>query len=458
MKLYGLVLACGAGIIAQSLPAQVAASDDVIVRRAYSRLALATEIEAIEFSQATTADSLKVDVADKVLEVQITSLTGGPISDVSGRPFTSLVHHLNGDVLLVSPGSTVHKEGNSTYVEQAASAKWVEAHPEALPDTLTVKEVLAGSDIPLANRYVEVSLSVTLAGKSRAYQSLFFFDHNGGVLAVDSVIGNSALTHFATQPVYPNILLKSPYYSNKPATQLWMKGKQVSGCSDANPAECCDSTTCGVHASDVKPLEAAAFDDPMPQSEVPAPPVSCSQTNYNLGLIPYTDTDLTSHVTGNHNMVGDKYGYCVYSQPPSGAMCATVAQATISAGMNETGTVTPVLYLHETGSNHVNATAAGIGGIATPAALAGGAVESCLAGLCSVSVGISGPGGSISFPSKTVWTDAETFTMACGASYGVPQGGGGGGPPVFPCIVDGDCPPGDKPTIVPVKVTMPVKK
>lgn len=254
MKLCELTLVLGAGLIAQFLPAQVTASDDAIVRLTYSRLVLATEIEAVEFSQATTADSLKSEMAGKALQVQISSLTGGPISDVAGRPINSLVHYLNGDVLSVSPGSTVHKEGDNTYIQQIASAEWVEAHPEALPDTLTVREVLAQSTIPLANRYVEVSLSVTLAGKSRGYQSLFLFDPKGDVLAVDSVVGNSALTHFVTQPVYPSILLKSRYYSHKPATQLWLNGKQVLGCSDSNPLECCDSMTCGVRVSDMKQL------------------------------------------------------------------------------------------------------------------------------------------------------------------------------------------------------------
>lgn len=468
MRIFALLFL--ALMIPQLTSAQATPEEEHVIQRAYARLSMATEVKGVEDSQATNQDQLNTELAGKVLQFQITSLSGGPTSEILDTPVVSLVS-LTGDVLDVSTGETVNTNAiTKTQVrEPGANAHWVKSH-DAFDQRspLTFKEALSETGLPSANRYVQVSLIVTLAGRSRTYNSLFLFDAKGNASALDPVVGSSAVNHFVLRPVYPHMLMETDYYSSRAVTRVWLAAKQVLNCSSVEKSECCDlpAVRCGISQADLaslnaKPVSAASAakltvtpNDGIPGEGGPNA-TNCPASNFNYPLTPYNASDTNQHIDGNHSMVGDSYGTCTYANPPNGALCLTHATASITANMGESGSVTTPFSWHITGSSYTNSTADSIGGVATPTAIAAGAVQSCVAGLCTVTVGISGPGGSISFPATSVWTHSENYQATCGAVYGTAPPPGGGGPPV--CIGDGCGGGGDKPLVVPKPITVPAE-
>ena len=247
-------------MIPQLASAQATPEEEHLIQRTYARLAMATEVKGVEDSQATNQAQLNTELAGKVLQFQITSLSGGPTSEILDTPVASLVS-LTGDVLDVSTGETVNTNAiTKTQVrEPGANAHWVKSH-EAFDrrSPLTFKEALSHTGLPSANRYVQVSLIVTLAGRSRAYNSLFLFDAKGNVNAIDPVVGSSAVNHFVLKPVYPHMLMENDYYSSNSVTRAWLATKQVTNCSTGEKSECCDVPVmrCGISQADLNSLNA----------------------------------------------------------------------------------------------------------------------------------------------------------------------------------------------------------
>jgi hypothetical protein len=247
-------------MIPQFASAQVRPEEDHVIRRAYARLSMATEIKGVEDSQATNQDQLKTELDGKALQFQIATLSGGSMSEISDAPVVSLVS-LTGDVLDVGPGETVNTNVDTkTQVrEQGANARWADSH-EAFDhrSPLTFKEVLSETGLPSATRYVQVSLIVTLAGRSRAYNSLFLFDAKGNASALDPIVGSSAVNHFILQPVYPHLLMETDHYTRNSITRSWLATKQIPSCSNTEKSECCDlpAVRCGISQADVYRLNA----------------------------------------------------------------------------------------------------------------------------------------------------------------------------------------------------------
>jgi hypothetical protein len=260
MKMRILALLFLALMIPQLASAQATPAEEHVVRRTYARLTMATEIKGVEDSKATNQSQLKTELNDKILQFQITSLTGGSMSEILDTPVDSLLS-MTGDVLGVSKGETVSNNTitNVKTREPGADAHWVksqEAFDHRSP--LKFKDALSETGLPLATRYVQVSLIVTLAGRSRTYNSLFLFDAKGNASVIDLVVGSSAVNYFILQPVYPHILMENDYYTGNSVTRSWLATKQVSNCSTGEKSECCDVPVmrCGISQADLNSLNA----------------------------------------------------------------------------------------------------------------------------------------------------------------------------------------------------------
>jgi hypothetical protein len=261
MRIFAFVLLFLPLVIPQLASAQATTEEEHVIRRAYARLSMATEVTVVEVSQATNQDQLKTELDGKVLQLQITSLHGGSLSEILDTPVVSLVS-LTGDVLDVSTGETVNTNAiTKTEVrEPGAKAHWVksqDAFNHQRP-SVTFKEALSETGLPSANRYVQVSLIVTLAGRSRTYNSLFLFDAKGNANAIDLVVGSSAVNHFVLQPVYPHMLMEADYYTSNPVSRAWLATKQIPNCSTEEKSECCDlpAVRCGISQADLASLNA----------------------------------------------------------------------------------------------------------------------------------------------------------------------------------------------------------
>ncbi len=257
MSVYAVVSVFLVLMIPQCASAQVTPEEDHVIRRTYARLSMASEVKGVEDSQATNQDQLKTELDTKALQFQITSLNGGSTSEILDTPLVSLVS-LAGNVLDVATGETVNANADTkTQIrEQGANARWVESH-DALDQRspLTLK-MYSHTELPSANRYVQVALIVTLAGRSRAYNSLFLFDAEGNASAIDPVVGSSAVNHFILHQVYPHILLETDHYTKNPVTRAWLTTKQVANCSSGEKSECCDlpAARCGISQADASNL------------------------------------------------------------------------------------------------------------------------------------------------------------------------------------------------------------
>jgi hypothetical protein len=258
MSVYAVVSVFLALMVPKCASAQVTPEEDHVIRRSYARLSMASEVRGVEVSQATNQAQLKTELDRKAIQFQITSLKGGSISEILDTPLVSLLS-LTGNVLDVSPGETVsiNADTKTQVREPGASARWVESHDTLdQRSALTLKDVLSHTELPSANRYVQVALIVTLAGRSRAYNSLFLFDVGGNASAIDLVAGSSAVNHFMLLQVYPHILLETDYYTKNPATRAWLTTKQVANCSSGEKSECCDlpAARCGISQADASNL------------------------------------------------------------------------------------------------------------------------------------------------------------------------------------------------------------
>ena len=84
---------------------------------------MATGIKGVnEDSKATNQSQLKTELNDKILQFQITSLTGGSMSEILDTPVDSLLS-MTGDVLLgVSKGETVSNNTITTMLSLVSQA------------------------------------------------------------------------------------------------------------------------------------------------------------------------------------------------------------------------------------------------------------------------------------------------------------------------------------------------
>jgi hypothetical protein len=138
--------------------------------------------------------------------------------------------------------------------------------------------------------------------------------------------------------------------------------------------------------------------------------------------------DFREHQTGNHYNVATTSGSCTYRSGTAG-WCTVTSTASGDSSTYEAGILSTLVDQHVAGAAAKGGRGTGYGGASATAYAEGvGSIRSCFAGLCDVTISISGPlpegGFSISFPPDALWNSLPIgYGLTCEAESVDPQGG-----------------------------------
>jgi hypothetical protein len=443
--------------------------EETVVRTTYAKLSYATKIGTIH--RALTDETprhpagtsskphplTRIALDDRMAQdgvlFQLSNFSVGLISDLK-RNYSELVTKPDGsDVLSISTGGqTWAEDGKETFGVTAGVNGWnpgqvLTAENWNVPASELIPQTEHGNWF---SRYAAYTVTVQSQGKSRIYNAMFVFgtDDKGQEVigAIDTVL-SGAVNYFVNRPVYPATLLKTRLRA-KPVVADWLKSHQVfdATCKPGKDDVCCDLTTleCGVAAQDVnsslsqpviEPLTELVPPAPLPRGRLklasfparaarprPGEPLDCSiyDTSTFPG-VPHNPPDGTAgHVNllglvlGGHHFSSTQVGYCYYIKTGATTCRADSYSTGTRLIMNDHGPTYGAIFglCHHTESFAFDGAASGGSPIAH--GVVGGAVKSCLACNCDFSVTLSGPGGSISFPSGTFWPQQFPYNNYCG--------------------------------------------
>jgi hypothetical protein len=261
--------------------------DETLVRETYAKLAYAVQLGAIHDALATTrnltGDQLAKAIAPKEMTFKITTLSVGKIADIENRKYAEFVTPPGGWMLDISTGTFSYSEdGRPGYiVDVNANAAWKEVRDSADAqgwDRYTVKEALQGNH-DTSTRYAALTVTVTYEGRSRTYNSLWFF---GGApsdpLPVDMIVGNPNLSSMSASDITPHTLLEAKIYASSPGVRAWLQTHQLPDAACTGKAACClpSPGRCGVTAS-----AASSSFAKFPLRAIPTP-----QANLDPNIVP----------------------------------------------------------------------------------------------------------------------------------------------------------------------------
>jgi hypothetical protein len=251
-------------VLCLSLSAMAAATpEETIIRNAYAKLSYAVDLETLY--KATTANpevssaDLAKNVNDNSLRFTLSNFVVGNFSDVMAKKLITVFPETPGDAMIdVASVQSKHEEDGKTTTMDAAMARWIPGPSGSWPDW-TVAQMLPvlekESGVSGLVRYCTFTVTVTLTGKSRTYQSVFFFSSDGRVAPGDVVVGlgGGPLHDFITKPAYPNVLIETPLWDRSPALRDYLLSRARSDNSCKSGDACCDNATleCGVLSADL---------------------------------------------------------------------------------------------------------------------------------------------------------------------------------------------------------------
>ena len=183
--------------------------EEILVRTTYAKLAYAIDVQNVHDLRTTyklnaATPSTNVEVRDHVAEQQIkfviSNFTLHSVTD-SGITYADIVTKPSGEYeLSVTPVAIDFVEHGKKVTGEGARAAWTKGQDLTEQDwNLPASKAFAEmQDAGLYKKYGAYTVTVTFAGRSRTYNAIFLFGSANGqpkYLVVDTVTGNSALTH-----------------------------------------------------------------------------------------------------------------------------------------------------------------------------------------------------------------------------------------------------------------------
>jgi len=246
--------------------------EETIVRTAYAKLSYAVDLEtairAVKHNPKITYAQLAQEVAKEALTFSLSDFSCNDISSVLDQKYAQVFSDIRdgGDVIDIgSVTETYTDETNPGAITKTsmnvATARWSHGPKGPIPDG-TVAELLPvmerSAGVSALVRYCSYVATVTFEGRSRTYRTDFFFgpEGQGEVIPGDMVValGGGTLFELLTKPVYPQVLLKTPRYSNNSAIREFLNENQHSNASCKRGDACCDLSAlhCGVYGADLE--------------------------------------------------------------------------------------------------------------------------------------------------------------------------------------------------------------
>ena len=150
-------------------------------------------------------------------------------------------------------------------------------------------------------------------------------------------------------------------------------------------------------------------------------------------------TNANGHINGYHYFGGQAAESCSYlSSSVPQVYCQTEAQVTPSVQTFDSGALTALIGFHVARYNTGDANGYNPNGGTSAQGVGAAAWVYCLSNNCSVSVVISGPGLSVTFPPSAVFTHSQNSNITCPAVADPQkcQQGGTGKPCSSPILID----------------------
>jgi hypothetical protein len=394
-----------------------AQSDADVVRATYAKLVFASRVTEISESAGQMSDgNLEEVLLRPHLEIVLSGISTGPVSDLRSVALESLVTKPSGRTLQVTPISwAVQTTDGRELRGGGASLHWLDAGHLAEDWDVPLGRLIESGVIDSGyTRYASFAAKVTYSHETRQYQALFLFGHDvegrPTILPLDHIVGGSALKMVIEAPSIPDPLL-APDFRYRPETADLVRSMRApAGCSQEPVTQmCCDEENgrCGVGADQLRQhgFLSGGTGARASSREVGTPQQTscdvCSGYNYSATADPTTDgVEQQLHITGYHEGFATFTPRCTYSLT-SGKCSPLCKVAVSSASVSESGLVKT--SCHATASSQNNKDTYGTGQCESSW---GYGVVPCLFCACGLSV-------SVGLPTQT---GSATVTVSGGSA------------------------------------------
>jgi hypothetical protein len=420
-----LMVSWRCALVAQSLDSSQ--SDIDMVRATYAKLIFASRLNEIRVGVLEKSeDDIEEVLLRSHLEVVLSDIKTGPVSDLMSVPLANLVTKPSGATLAVTPGPWTFQTTDGERLQgETASLKWKDSGHLAQDWNLPFSRLFElGAVDPGFTRYASFTARVSYSGQARQYQALFLFGRDASgqpiTLPLDHIVGASVLQMLIQAPNTPDPLLAQPFRNRPESRDLINSMRAAPGCSPESRTQmCCSQSTgrCGVTDEILQEhgfTERGARSLDVHPATAPACPY-CAYYNYYGAPDPQTDGPQTQgHITGAHQGNATFTPSCTYNLV-QGA-CVPTCHVNWSGQPTESGILYAQIlsywYCHAETSNSNSMDFQGAGG--TCSSSWGYGVSLCLFCFCPFSVSVSLPPVSVSTTSSSsVWTWGQGLSSTC---------------------------------------------
>ena len=331
------------GLICSIASATGITPHEQIVRKAYAKLAFATQTAAVQkwtVERRTPASNndygaLISFVAEQKASFAISNFKTGSVKQPLPEHGTvnAIVTRPSGQVLRMAFATTTYKTASGPVALVSVQPRWATlpylAQDWDIPFTKAVQDF---DPAGLYTSYASFDVTVTCRQVSRTYAAAFLFAEGpDGIRAVeplDYIVGGTVLKQVSDAAISPMPLLVSAIPSQEFFRWFVSVTPGSRGCADLGDGLCCDwdNLQCGFTEDAVaKAAETTAV-------IVPLEPVnSCSEYNAWAPPISSSDSNDQQHVWGDHGASVTFRSACTYtdvSQPGPGQPCWTDCSVT----------------------------------------------------------------------------------------------------------------------------------
>ena len=245
--------------------------EETVVRTTYAKVVYAVQLGTIhdlwrELDAASqkklSRAAIEARLAQDELRFEIRDVTSGDINEIAQVKYGDLVTKPAGrEVPQVTPVQYRYTKDTKETLESNARASWTRGQDQQGEDwNIPTSRVLAQMENGnWYSRYAAFTVKVDFRGRSRTARAIFLFGKNdkgeAELLPIDMLTGNSALSAFAKDSVYPATLLET-YLRENPGIADWLRSHMIDNslCQAGKREVCCDpiSLSCGVAVGDLR--------------------------------------------------------------------------------------------------------------------------------------------------------------------------------------------------------------
>ncbi|HEX3683716.1 MAG TPA: hypothetical protein VHU83_14365 [Bryobacteraceae bacterium] len=399
-------------------------SDSLAVRAVYAKVLLAVRLGDLR-DRLTSGAASSVAPATDGLQIVLSPITTGLVTEISTVPLSELVTKPAGDTLTLSPGVWTYETANGQKLTgEIASVQWGSSGYLAEDWNIPIGELIQrGSINEMYSRYASLTVDISYEGRQRQYRALFLFGEDSlghpSVLALDHILGAPALKALWGASPIPEPLLGQAFRS-RPEVEAFINSLAAPmGCTmEQRTNMCCDETSheckLSLGALQVAGFGAAGVSDAL--GVKPACSDYCDAYDKTGTKVNASASDQSDHLTGSHGGSVSFQGHCSYDG--NDVPCVGLCNVHVIGGATSESGIT-INYLC-----HQRPTATDIhdvdGNSSACSSSWGIGVEGCSTCTCDqgISVGLPVSGGGATVTWTSGGAGVHLWTYGHGLSYG----------------------------------------